>query len=141
QDAVLARAVSLAKVLDGELVLLHCATPLDLNVVVVEPIYLPALMVERFTGEHMSRASQKLEDLAAELGSGGQVPRCIVKSTEPVTGILAVAEEISADYLVMGSHGAGFDRFLLGSVAEKVSRMAPCPVVVARDENQSELCI
>jgi nucleotide-binding universal stress UspA family protein len=139
QDAVIARAVSLAKILEAELVLLHCATPLDLNVVVVEPIYLPALMVERFAGEHMSQASQKLEELAAELGSESTRPRCIVKSTDPVAGILAVAEEIAADYIVMGSHGAGFDRFLLGSVAEKVSRLATCPVVVARDEDQSEL--
>lgn len=45
--------------------------------------------------------------------------------------ILAQAEALKADLLVLGSHGrSGFERMLLGSVTEKVMRMAPCPVMV-----------
>jgi nucleotide-binding universal stress UspA family protein len=46
-------------------------------------------------------------------------------------GILRQAEAIDADLIVMGSHGrSGFERFLLGSVAETVIRTAPCPTLV-----------
>ena len=55
--------------------------------------------------------------LAAEAGDAGAtiVDRAVV---------------IPADLLVMGTHGrSGFDRLLLGSVAEKVLRKAPCPIL------------
>ncbi len=45
--------------------------------------------------------------------------------------ILAQAEAIRADLIVMGSHGrSGFERLLLGSITEKVLRAARCPVMV-----------
>jgi nucleotide-binding universal stress UspA family protein len=45
--------------------------------------------------------------------------------------ILAQAESLHADLLVMGSHGrSGFDRLMLGSMTEKVLRKATCPVMV-----------
>jgi nucleotide-binding universal stress UspA family protein len=44
--------------------------------------------------------------------------------------ILAKAEAIPADLLVMGTHGrSGFERVILGSVTEKVLRKAACPVL------------
>lgn len=49
---------------------------------------------------------------------------------EPRSGILAVAEQIDADLIVMGTHGrSGLKHLLLGSVAELVVRSAPCPVM------------
>lgn len=45
--------------------------------------------------------------------------------------ILEQAQTLKADLIVMGTHGrSGFDRLLLGSVAEKVLRKATCPVMV-----------
>jgi nucleotide-binding universal stress UspA family protein len=47
--------------------------------------------------------------------------------------INALAEEIKADLIVMGTHGRrGFTHALLGSTAEKVVRTAPCPVLTVR---------
>lgn len=47
--------------------------------------------------------------------------------------ILAAAIEDNADLLVMGSHGRrGLQRFFLGSVAERIVRSAPVPVLVVR---------
>jgi nucleotide-binding universal stress UspA family protein len=54
--------------------------------------------------------------------------------------ICAVAEELGADLLVIGAHGkGGFGHSLLGSVAEKVVRRAPCPVLTVRPQTHSFL--
>ena len=48
-------------------------------------------------------------------------------------GIIRVAVANQADLIVMGSHGrTGFQRLLLGSVAERVIGQTPCPVLVVK---------
>jgi len=52
---------------------------------------------------------------------------------DPTTGILEVAQEVSCDLIVLGSHGrTGLNRLLMGSVAEGVMRAAPCPVLTVK---------
>jgi len=47
--------------------------------------------------------------------------------------ILQAAEESKADMIVMGTHGrTGFNRLLMGSVAEEVLRKAACPVLTVK---------
>lgn len=47
--------------------------------------------------------------------------------------IIAAAKNASMDLIVMGTHGrTGITHLLLGSAAEKVVRMAPCPVLTVR---------
>jgi nucleotide-binding universal stress UspA family protein len=47
--------------------------------------------------------------------------------------IAQLASDIEADLVVVGTHGhRGLERLLLGSVAENVVRLAPCPVLVVR---------
>jgi nucleotide-binding universal stress UspA family protein len=63
-------------------------------------------------------------------GAGGMTLRSVVRSGEPSAEILQYAGEIAADLIVMGTHGrTGFDRLMLGSVAEKVLHKAACPVL------------
>jgi nucleotide-binding universal stress UspA family protein len=51
----------------------------------------------------------------------------------PHEGILETATEQGADLIVMGSHGRrGLQRFLLGSVAQRVLSHADVPVMVVR---------
>jgi nucleotide-binding universal stress UspA family protein len=53
---------------------------------------------------------------------------------EPGTRICDYARECGAGLIVMPSHGrSGFTHFLLGSVAERIVRGAPCPVLVLRE--------
>lgn len=53
-----------------------------------------------------------------------------VAEGDPVREILGRASESRADLLVIGTHGrGGFERWVLGSVTEKVLRKAPCPVL------------
>jgi universal stress protein A len=50
---------------------------------------------------------------------------------EPFNDICSIAAQEKADVIVMGSHGrTGLGHVLLGSVAERVVRYAPCPVLV-----------
>ena len=53
----------------------------------------------------------------------------------PYLEIVRLAEEESVDLIVLGTHGrSGLKHFLIGSVAEKVLRKAPCPVLVVREK-------
>ncbi len=53
----------------------------------------------------------------------------------PAEEIVKLSESIPADLIVMGTLGKrGLDRFLLGSVAEKVSRISNVPVMIVRGE-------
>jgi nucleotide-binding universal stress UspA family protein len=54
---------------------------------------------------------------------------------KPAAEILALAEEVGADLIFIGSHGkTGVERMLLGSVSERVVREAKCPVMIAREK-------
>jgi nucleotide-binding universal stress UspA family protein len=53
--------------------------------------------------------------------------------------IVRVAREREADLIVMGTHGrTGLQHVLLGSVAEKVVRLAPCPVLTVRHSERAQ---
>jgi nucleotide-binding universal stress UspA family protein len=53
---------------------------------------------------------------------------------DPGNEIASYAEQVNADLIVMPSHGrTGLSRLLIGSVAERVVRLAHCPVLVLRD--------
>ena len=55
----------------------------------------------------------------------------VIREGSPARVILDVAGEESVDLIVMGSSGkSGFDRFIMGSVADKVVNSAKCAVLV-----------
>lgn len=55
----------------------------------------------------------------------------IIREGSPAKTILEVAKEEDIDLIVIGSSGkSGFDRFIMGSVAEKVVNAAKCAVLV-----------
>ena len=57
----------------------------------------------------------------------------IIREGIPSEDIAKVAEDEGTDLIVVGTAGrTGLNRFLLGSVAEKVIKIAPCPVMVVR---------
>lgn len=104
--------------------------------VAIEPVYVPATVMERFTRDHTAAATLKMEAAAQELRETTPV-EIVIRHSSPVQSILSLAKELSCDAIVMGSQGAGLDRFLLGSVAEAVTRAAECPVIVARATEQA----
>ena len=53
----------------------------------------------------------------------------------PFREIVDLAASQQVDLIVMGTHGrTGLQHILLGSVAERVVRLAPCPVMVTRED-------
>ena len=55
---------------------------------------------------------------------------------DPGSRITELASDSDAGLIVISSHGrTGLNRLLLGSVAERVVRLAPCPVLILRGKN------
>lgn len=85
----------------------------------------------------VAAARQELERLCRELeGGGARRLKPVVRRGFPVQRILERVAESGADLVVLGSHGrSGYERFLIGSIAEAVLRQAPVSVLVlpARD--------
>ncbi|MDG5818850.1 universal stress protein [Natronococcus sp. A-GB7] len=85
-------------------------------------------------------ATSVVESIAGEFGDVDTV--ATVQVGKPYEAILEYVDDHDIDMIVMGTHGrSGLDRYLLGSVAEKVVRMSDVPVVTIRadeDETASE---
>ena len=110
----------------GALAYKHGARLTALHVVPITDLPLP-----RLTDDDRRRLTDQVRDFGADLP--GEVSFDIRVCEAPAAGreILRQATETRADLLVIGSHGrSGFERFLLGSVTEKVMRAAPCPTLV-----------
>jgi nucleotide-binding universal stress UspA family protein len=61
-----------------------------------------------------------------------------VRAGTPYVEILTYAKDHDIDLIVMGTHGRGFvGRVVMGSVAEKVVRYAPCPVLTVHNEEHA----
>ena len=77
-----------------------------------------------------------LEEAAKSLHAVGVKVEIHAREGDPADAILDVAEEESADLIVVGNKGmTGAKRFLLGSVPNKVSHHAPCSVMIIRTTN------
>jgi nucleotide-binding universal stress UspA family protein len=64
--------------------------------------------------------------------------KTIIKSGAPFVEIIEYVKAESIDLVVMGTHGrSGIEHILIGSVAEKVVRKSPCPVLTIRPKNKA----
>ena len=74
-------------------------------------------------------------------GPDGETGVIEVRRRHPVSAdaIVLYADEVDADLIIMGTHGrSGFDRLTLGSTAERVLRLAPCPVLTIGPKAEPE---
>ncbi len=80
-------------------------------------------------------ADRRLEELSARLAGEGLRVHHTVLHEDPSSGICALAREKRVDLVALGTRGrAGLAHVLLGSVAERVARLAPCPVLTVSSE-------
>jgi nucleotide-binding universal stress UspA family protein len=78
--------------------------------------------------EEGGKTLSEMEKIAKDSGVEHEM---ILNEGSPYKNIIQTAEEKDVDLIMMGTAGrVGLDRFLLGSVAEKVVRTAPCSVTV-----------
>jgi universal stress protein A len=74
--------------------------------------------------------------VARVLPQGANVTLHVVRGSDAGAAACEAASSLPADLMVVGSHGrSGLGRVLLGSVAERVVRHAPCPVLVIRQRD------
>jgi nucleotide-binding universal stress UspA family protein len=74
--------------------------------------------------------AEDLEEFLRPASEAGLPIRFCVRSGDCVLHILEEARARESDLIVMGTHGlAGFERWVLGSVTDRVLRLAPCPVM------------
>jgi universal stress protein A len=122
-------ALELAKTFGGKLLLLHVVEPPPYPVEGIMPSYSGATLLDDLERQ----ASNELAKMLPETqGSGVDATRRVVVGI-PYRKIVEVAAEEKVDLIVMTTHGrTGLSHLVMGSVAEKVVRTAPCPVLTIR---------
>jgi nucleotide-binding universal stress UspA family protein len=128
-EAALDYAISLAKRLGARLRIVSVSDIALLQVQALggAQVAVGAGGVEAATTEIVTAAERKARD--AGLAAEGVA----VDFSDPSTAILRQAEANPVSLVIVGSHSRkGVRRLLLGSVAERVVRLAPCPVLVVR---------
>jgi len=77
--------------------------------------------------------TDKLEEWARPARTAGIRVRPVLREGVPHEEIVALATDERADLILLGTQGrGGLNRALLGSVADRVVRLAPCPVLTVR---------
>ena len=90
---------------------------------------------ERLLREHLAETRDRLEKIRERVGGNGTRVSHMVIDGFADSGLAKAAEELDADLVIVGTHGRhGLDRFLLGSVAERVVRLSSRSVMVARGD-------
>jgi nucleotide-binding universal stress UspA family protein len=96
-------------------------------------VHTPAFRAPEGTGHESDREYWR-DQLEQIRPVDARIPvRHVLLEGDPATEIVRFAEESAVDLIVMGTHGrSGLERLLMGSVAEKVMREAPCSVLVVK---------
>lgn len=127
---ILDHAISIAEKFKAKIVILHVLREpkMDLSEIDYESGFLQK--IKKHQEEEVEREFKSLipeeyyekYNLSTEITSG-----------QPFVEIVKKAKSLNANLIVMGTHGrSGLSHVLLGSVAEKVLRLAPCPVMIIR---------
>jgi nucleotide-binding universal stress UspA family protein len=84
------------------------------------------------------QGSQRAGALATALRAGGaRVAVDVRESEDAASGVLAALEEIRPDVVIVAATGRGLFQGLLGSTSTKLTRHAPCPVLLIRGLDES----
>jgi nucleotide-binding universal stress UspA family protein len=128
-DHALETAIDLARRFGAEL---HLAHAFEIPVPIVTPyeVAIPENYIEPVRQE----ARRRLEKARDEVAGQGIAVKAHLTESPAASGIVRVAEEVGADLIVMGTRGnTGLKHLLLGSVAERTLRTAPCSVLTVKE--------
>ena len=130
-ERALETAVEYARRFDAEVVLLHAY---HVDIPLASPNLMGGVALPPGLFEQMREQAQKrLEELAQTVRSSGVRVRGVAVAEPASFAVVAEAERLPADLVVIGTRGnTGLKHVLLGSVAERVVRMSPCPVLTVK---------
>jgi nucleotide-binding universal stress UspA family protein len=128
-------AVEIASHFDAELLLLH-ALPVDTPTPWDIPPYadfgLASLPLPEYEAQVKQEVTRRLDLVAAKHAPGVKI-RCILGRGDAASEIVRLASDEQSDLIVLATHGwTGWRHLVFGSVAERVLREAPCPVLSVR---------
>ena len=127
-DIAVNRAVELAKLTGATLHVVSAYEPAPAHVGGSRP---PAEAAEWAISPHFK--VDAVLDRATDIAKGGGIEVEVHgPKGDAASAILSVAEEASADLIVLGSKGMQGARRVLGSVPNKVSHKAPCDVMIVQ---------
>lgn len=136
---VIAEAVALSRTLGARVVVLNVTEP----TVSVVDYAIVAFSVAQVNEAVVKNAVARLDRMKEELERDGVTVETLQVVGSPVPEILDQARKLSADYILIGSHGhTAFYDLLVGGTTSGVLKRAPCPVVIipaaARSEDEAE---
>jgi nucleotide-binding universal stress UspA family protein len=99
------------------------------NAVEQIPGYLTIELPADFIESNAAEARARLEELNVACGANAEI---LVRIGSPAREIMAAAESLSADLVIIASHRPNLANYLLGSTADRVVRHATCSVLVDR---------
>lgn len=125
-------AVTMAKAFNAEVNVVYAAPALTQYV----GLHVSASSIESFVGEILAGAEKSMQDFVTEYFAGVKAKGKVLNGYA-AEEILKQAKEGEADIIIMGTHGRkGIDRILFGSVAEKIVKSSPIPVMTVRPQKQ-----
>jgi nucleotide-binding universal stress UspA family protein len=126
-DDAFAVAAELSRTFRAQVHLIHVVQSVHIPYA-IEPI---AFDFGAYMRESAERATTELAELAARHPIEHGLLKTAVLCGPPAAEIVRYAEDHATDLIVLGAHGHGIvDRLLIGSVAERVARHAPCAVLM-----------
>ncbi len=127
-NIILDAALYLAREFKANLTVVHVAETLT----AYAGLSIPHISLPKLEEELQESARKKMEDIIQNINEEFTITSNIL-SGDAAEQIVSFAKENDFDLLVLGTHGfKGIGKILLGSVAEKVVRTAPCPVLTIK---------
>ncbi len=84
---------------------------------------------------YRKNAAERLDKIALKVTAAGIEVMQHLEEEFPSQAIAFVAKKLPADLIIMGTHGTtGLKHVMLGSVAERTIRIAPCPVLTVGEK-------
>jgi nucleotide-binding universal stress UspA family protein len=122
-------AKALADAFGASIHVLHVMEDPFINAPISEGYVPPAHLFEEFE----RAARNRLDEVLTSAEQAKYRAKRVIKSGTPFVEIVRYAKGAEIDLIVMGTHGRGtIAHMLMGNVAEKVVRKAPCPVLTVR---------
>jgi nucleotide-binding universal stress UspA family protein len=136
-ELALRYATTLARRLGAGVGLVHVVEDPFLTGAWISEIYVPN--VPELLTDLIAGAERHLAVLKESAAAEGVTARTAVITGRPAEAIVEHAEAGGFDLIVMGTHGrTGLAHVMMGSVAERVVRKAPCPVLTVRATDAAE---